>query len=96
METSTMTKKNCFFFLILGQMYKWLGGKKCFQIFAIASLITCFAHIILRPAKHCTHHLKHTQKSANNENTDKLRHDDICELEPLQKKTDNATIYSNA
>lgn len=77
------------------QMYKWLGGKKSFQIFAIASLITCFAHIILRPAKHCTHHLKHTQKSTiDGENSNKLRHENICELEPLQRKTDNSKIYS--
>lgn len=75
--------------LIGGQMYRWLGGRMSFRIFAFAALITCFAHIILRPARHCKHHLKHTQKSAHidpEELKTKCSEDESCELEPLRKK----------
>lgn len=37
--------------LIGGQMYKRLGGTKSFRIFAAGALVTCFAHILLRPDK---------------------------------------------
>uniref|UniRef100_A0A1B0C8B2 Major facilitator superfamily (MFS) profile domain-containing protein n=1 Tax=Lutzomyia longipalpis TaxID=7200 RepID=A0A1B0C8B2_LUTLO len=36
--------------LIGGQMYKRLGGKVSFRVFAAGAFITCIAHIILRPA----------------------------------------------
>lgn len=78
--------------LLGGQMYKRIGGKKCFQIFAAGALITCLAHILLRPAKHCTHHLKHSQKSAKNENVTETRHESLCELEPLNDQ--NNKLYS--
>lgn len=85
--------------LIGGQMYKRLGGKLSFQIFAIAALITCFTHIILRPAKNCKHHLKHTKQPVESdpETTikSKLSDDEMCELEPLQKKNE-ITIYTKA
>lgn len=77
--------------LIGGQMYKRLGGKLSFRIFAIAALITCFAHIILRPARHCKHHLKHTQKPIENPDAAielKLSDDELCELEPLKRKNE--------
>lgn len=49
--------------LIGGQMYKRLGGTKSFRIFAAGALITCVAHILLRPAKKCEqHHLKHMEQ----------------------------------
>lgn len=75
--------------LIGGQMYKRLGGAMSFRIFSLASLITCFAHIILRPARHCRHHLKHTQKPIDSDPEtirSKLSEDESCELEPLRKK----------
>lgn len=43
----------CIGSLIGGQMYKRLGGTKSFRIFAIGALVTCVAHILLRPAKKC-------------------------------------------
>lgn len=43
----------CIGSLIGGQMYKRLGGTKSFRIFAVGALITCAAHIVLRPAKKC-------------------------------------------
>ncbi|XP_031634543.1 major facilitator superfamily domain-containing protein 6 [Contarinia nasturtii] len=92
--------------LIGGQMFKRIGGKRSFQIFAIGALVTCFAHILLRPAKNCTHHLKHSQKqaqidnSANESVTNKQQqHEgDMAESEPLQWKSDQASnrIHSNA
>lgn len=36
--------------LIGGQMYKRLGGAVSFRVFAAGALVTCIAHIILRPA----------------------------------------------
>ncbi|GAB0096722.1 major facilitator superfamily domain-containing protein 6 [Sergentomyia squamirostris] len=36
--------------LIGGQLYKRLGGTTSFRVFAAGALITCIAHIILRPA----------------------------------------------
>uniref|UniRef100_A0A1L8DEF4 Putative transporter n=2 Tax=Nyssomyia neivai TaxID=330878 RepID=A0A1L8DEF4_9DIPT len=36
--------------LIGGQMYKRLGGRVSFRVFAAGALVTCIAHIILRPA----------------------------------------------
>lgn len=36
--------------LISGQLYKRFGGAMSFRIFAIGALITCIAHILLRPA----------------------------------------------
>lgn len=35
--------------LIGGQLYKNLGGKMSFRIFATGALVTCFAHILFRP-----------------------------------------------
>lgn len=37
--------------LIGGQLYKRFGGTKSFRIFAVGALITCMAHILIRPAK---------------------------------------------
>lgn len=37
--------------LIGGQMFKRLGGKMSFRIFATLAIVTCFAHILLRPHK---------------------------------------------
>lgn len=75
--------------IIGGQMYKRLGGAKSFRIFSLGALVTCFAHIALRPAKHCRHHLKHTQKTIGSDPDairSKLSEDESCELEPLRKK----------
>lgn len=58
--------------LIGGQMYKRLGGTKSFRIFAAGALITCFAHILLRPAKKCDQ-----QRSPNST--------DMSNIELLQK-----------
>lgn len=67
--------------LIGGQMYQRLGGKMSFSIFSIGALVTCFAHIILRPANKSTHHKKHSDKSAAVTNEPQ-------ELELLQKKNE--------
>lgn len=39
-----------------GILFQKVGGKQSFRIFALIALITCIAHIILRPAS--THELK--------------------------------------
>lgn len=36
--------------LIGGQVFQHFGGNKSFKIFSLAALVTCIAHIILRPA----------------------------------------------
>jgi hypothetical protein len=33
-----------------GFLYQEIGGKQSFRVFALIALITCIAHIILRPA----------------------------------------------
>lgn len=76
--------------LIGGQMYKRFGGAQSFQTFAIFALITCFAHILLRPAKNCKHHLKHSDRDPNiQHNTEKtskyLVSTDQSNIELLQK-----------
>lgn len=78
--------------LIGGQMYKRLGGTKSFRIFAVGSLVTCIAHILLRPAHECTVHLKHIEKpkdveKSNNKNL-QYSEDEMCELELLDKKNE--------
>lgn len=35
--------------LIGGQLYKRLGGQMSFRVFATVAILTCFAHILLRP-----------------------------------------------
>lgn len=72
--------------LIGGQMYQRLGGKQSFRIFAIGSLVTCFAHILLRPVSKCTHHLKHTEQAAASEMTKQSTYPDgdLHETELLQ------------
>lgn len=35
--------------LIGGQLYKRIGGKMSFRVFATGALVTCFAHILFRP-----------------------------------------------
>lgn len=82
--------------LIGGQMYKYLGGKRSFQIFAFGALCTCFAHILLRPAKNCTHHIKHTDRGQcdiENNTTEKSKYpesDDMSNVELLQKQNESA------
>lgn len=76
-------------------MYQRLGGKKSFSIFSIGALVTCVAHIILRPANKCTHHQKHTDKSAELQNDvkqSKYPESDMQELELLQKKNERNDI----
>ncbi|XP_055920330.1 major facilitator superfamily domain-containing protein 6 [Eupeodes corollae] len=36
--------------LIGGQLYKRFGGRRSFQMFSGVALVTCFAHILIRPA----------------------------------------------
>lgn len=78
--------------LIGGQMYKRLGGTKSFRVFACGALITCFAHILLRPANKCKAHLKHIEKPKDIEKTinknPKYSEDEMCELELLEKKNE--------
>lgn len=74
--------------LIGGQMYKYFGGKMTFRIFAIGALVTCIAHIILRPADRGVSHM----------NIDKQRQfeavakDDLNELESLQRRNEIKAI----
>lgn len=83
--------------LIGGQMYKRLGGTQSFRIFSIAALITCFAHILLRPAKNCEHHLKHSERNHDIENdtAKKPKHpetNDESNVELLQKQKESIVI----
>ena len=41
-----------------GFLYQEIGGKQSFKVFALIALITCIAHIILRPSS--THELRVT------------------------------------
>lgn len=77
--------------LIGGQMYKRLGGTKSFRIFAAGALITCVAHILLRPAKKCEqHHLKHIEQKFIECNGDSKKEkypdsNDMSNVELLEK-----------
>lgn len=44
--------------LIGGLLYKNVGGKASFRIFATMAIVTCFAHIILRPHRKDSPELK--------------------------------------
>lgn len=46
-----------------GFLYQEIGGKQSFRIFALIALITCIAHIILRPAS--THEIRMSQSPIN-------------------------------
>ena len=48
-----------------GFLFQTVGGKKSFQIYAGLALITCIAHILLRPTS--THEIRAPQKESNNE-----------------------------
>lgn len=39
-----------------GILYQKIGGEKSFKVFSLIALITCIAHIILRPAS--THEIR--------------------------------------
>lgn len=77
--------------LIGGQMYQRLGGKMSFSIFSIGALITCFAHIILRPAdkKHEKHPEQSTTAISNDLEQSIYPENDMQELELLQKKNES-------
>lgn len=38
--------------LLGGILYQEIGGRRSFQMFALLALITCIAHMILRPSSH--------------------------------------------
>lgn len=88
--------------LIGGQMYKRLGGTKSFRIFAAGALITCFAHILLRPAKKCEEkHLKHMEQKSIQLNCDgeKFKYPDSADMsnvELLQKPSEIIIIKNSS
>lgn len=61
--------------------YKYYGGKATFRIFAIGALVTCIAHIFLRPAGSGDSHISIDKQ----QHFEVVAKDDLCELQSLQK-----------
>lgn len=57
--------------LLGGFLYQEIGGKQSFRIFAILALITCIAHVILRPSS--THEFRATISPTTDEISSKPR-----------------------
>lgn len=76
--------------LIGGQLYKKYGGVISFRIFSAGALITCFAHILLRPASKDKEHLnvckQNAYDKANEQEMEKLRENELKRIEITQSK----------
>lgn len=68
-----------------GFLFQSYGGKISFQIFAAMALITCIAHIILRPA--ATHEIR--TLPIKTKNLDRINEEDIVKV---TKETEEETF----
>lgn len=72
--------------IIGGQMYRRLGGSTSFRVFSIAALVTCIAHISLRPSdQNQAQKVEGAQKQSEAFGSKILT--ELSEIEPLQQKT---------
>lgn len=72
--------------IIGGQMYRRLGGPASFRVFSIGALVTCIAHILLRPSdQNQAQKVEGAQKQSEVFGSKILT--ELSEIEPLQHKT---------
>lgn len=72
--------------IIGGQMYRRLGGPASFRVFSIGALVTCIAHILLRPSdQNQAQKVEGVQKQSEVFGSKILT--ELSEIEPLQHKT---------
>lgn len=58
-----------------GFLFQSIGGKQSFKVFSVIALITCIAHIILRPAS--THEIRKREEKIT-EKTQEMKEEEIA------------------